>query len=350
MTLLRPLQACLLLAVAALSALELPDLPDPHGRAGMMAAVIVDADGREAILAAGGANFPGKPPWEGGTKVFHRDIFLCRHDAAGKWSWTKVGDLPAPNAYAAFCRSPDRKALIVAGGADAEKHLDAVWIVTTDGRCEKFAAPLPEPRAYAGFAEVNGALALLGGSRAPDATAALGTLASLRLDKPRSGWRLSEEDAAQARILPLFGADETTLLWGGGCQLFAQGGKAARAYQADLHHANSRLQGADFHGLPTPLAAPAGPGVLAGTGLFFVGGDDGAHYGKPPAEHPGQSRDILFIDLETREPKVVGQWPTPLATAPLLRLGHDLVTISGETRPGVRTPACSSWTIPAKLR
>ncbi|MEY4854756.1 MAG: hypothetical protein RIR32_1432, partial [Verrucomicrobiota bacterium] len=39
-----------------------------------------------------------------------------------------------------------------------------------------------------------------------------------------------------------------------------------------------------------------------------------------------------------------------LATAPLLRLGHDLVTISGETRPGVRTPACSSWTIPAKFR
>jgi len=26
------------------------------------------------------------------------------------------------------------------------------------------------------------------------------------------------------------------------------------------------------------------------------------------------------------------------------------VTISGETRPGVRTPACSSWTIPAKFR
>jgi N-acetylneuraminic acid mutarotase len=47
---------------------------------------------------------------------------------------------------------------------------------------------------------------------------------------------------------------------------------------------------------------------------------------------------------------VVGQGPTPLTTAPLLRLGDDLVTISGETRPGVRTPACTRWTIPAKLR
>lgn len=350
MTLLRAYHACLLLGVAALRALELPDIPDPKGRAGMMAAVVRDGEGREAILAAGGANFPGKPPWEGGAKVFHRDIFLCRQDGAGKWAWTKVGELPTPIAYAAFCAGPDRRSLIVAGGADADRHLDAVWRIGVDGRCEKFAAALPQPRAYAGFAEVNGALALLGGSRSPDATAALGTVASLRLDQPADGWRVSAEDPAQARILALFGADETTLLWGGGCGLFAQAGKPARAYQADLLHANSRLQGADFHGLPTPLAAPAGPGVASGTGLFFVGGDDGAHYGKPPAEHPGQSRDILYIDLETREPKVVGQWPTPLATAPLLRLGHDLVTISGETRPGVRTPACSSWTIPVRFR
>jgi N-acetylneuraminic acid mutarotase len=50
------------------------------------------------------------------------------------------------------------------------------------------------------------------------------------------------------------------------------------------------------------------------------------------------------------EVQVVDQWPHPVATAPLLRLGDDLVTISGETRPGVRTPACTRWTIPAKLR
>lgn len=334
----------------ATSASPLPDIPDPQGRAGMMAAVILDESGREAILAVGGANFPGKPPWEGGTKIFHRDIFLCRRDGSGQWAWKKVGDLPVANAYAAFGASPDRQALIIAGGADAEKHHDAVWKVSADGRSEVFAKPLPEPRAYAGFAAVNGALALLGGSRAPDATTALGTLASLRLDRPQDGWRVSAEEAAQARILPLFGAAETTLLWGGGCGLFARDGKPARAYQSDLHHATSRAQGADLHGLPSPLAAPAGPGVAAGTGLFFVGGDDGSHYGKPPAEHPGQSRDILYIDLETREAKVVGQWPTPLATAPLLRLGDELVTISGETRPGVRTPVCSRWTIPAKFR
>ena len=166
MTLLRAFHVCLMLGAAALSALELPDIPDPHGRAGMMAAVILDGDGREAILAAGGANFPGKPPWEGGTKVFHRDIFLCRRGADDRWTWRKVGELPAPNAYAAFCAGLDRKALIIAGGADADKHLDAVWKVTADGRCEKFAAPLPEPRAYAGFAEVNGALAVLDNTQA----------------------------------------------------------------------------------------------------------------------------------------------------------------------------------------
>lgn len=327
----------------------LPDIPDPKGRAGMMAAVILDDADRETILAAGGANFPGKPPWEGGTKVFYRDIFLLRQ-TEGRWSWRKVGELPEPSAYAAFCATPDRRGLIIAGGANGERHLAAVWRVGADGHCQKFAPDLPQPRAYAGFGAVNGALALLGGSRSADATGALGSVAMLRLGQPTEGWRVSEDDPMQARILPLFGGDDSTLIWGGGCGLFAQDGKPARAYLNDLQHANSRQQGAQFHGLATPLAAPAGPGVVVGTGLFFVGGDDGSHDGKPLAEHPGQSRDILHIDLETREPKVVGQWPTSLATAPLLRLGDDLVTISGETRPGVRTPACSTWTIPAKFR
>jgi hypothetical protein len=145
---------------------------------------------------------------------------------------------------------------------------------------------------------VNGALALLGGSRSPDATAALGTLASLRLDKPQEGWRLSADEASQARILPLFGAEETTLLWGGGCGLFAQGGKPARGPTK----ATSIMRTA---GCRAPTSTDCRPrwrrpparAWRPAPGLFFVGGDDGSHYGKPPADHPGQSRDILFIDL-----------------------------------------------------
>ena len=54
MPLRRAFQACLLFGVAVVRALELPDIPDPQGRAGMMAAVVRDSEDREAILAAGG--------------------------------------------------------------------------------------------------------------------------------------------------------------------------------------------------------------------------------------------------------------------------------------------------------
>jgi len=50
----------------------LPDLPDRVGRAGMMAAVVTMADGREAVLAAGGANFPDRPPWGWGHEGLSR--------------------------------------------------------------------------------------------------------------------------------------------------------------------------------------------------------------------------------------------------------------------------------------
>jgi hypothetical protein len=56
------------------------------------------------------------------------------------------------------------------------------------------------------------------------------------------------------------------------------------------------------------------------------------------------------MDLETFEVTDVGEWPHPVAVAPLLRLGDDLVTVSGEVRPGVRTPKLTRWPIPAKYR
>lgn len=69
----------------------LPSVPDPEGFASPFAGV---AGG--ALLVAGGANFPDKRPWEGGTKVWHDTVFaLGSPDAA----WVTAERLPRPNAY-----------------------------------------------------------------------------------------------------------------------------------------------------------------------------------------------------------------------------------------------------------
>ncbi len=340
----------LLVLSAALNAAptDYPPLPDAKGRAGMMAAVIRDARGQDCVLAAGGANFPDKMPWEGGTKVFYREIFLL--EKKGAWTWRKVGDLPEPTAYAAFCASPDQKGLILAGGANGEHHLTQVLLIDANGAVSNFSPPLTTPRAYAGFTTIQGSFAMVGGSDKADATQALDTMTMLVLQNPDAGWKTNEADPDQARILAFMGSSDGVLVWGGGCRLFAQAGQPKRDYLEDLQHVTRQGQGVSFHGLGDKLAASAGPAVAVNGGFCLVGGDTGSHYGQPPATHPGHSQQILFIDGDTFATKVIGTWPTPLATAPLLRLGNDLLTISGETKPGVRTPATSHWTLPENYR
>lgn len=326
---------------------SLPDLPDATGRAGMMAAVVLDEDGQEAVLAAGGANFPDGLPWEGGAKRFYRDIFLLRQ-TQGEWRWKKVGDLPEPDAYAAFCVTPDRKGLLIAGGANAQGHLDDVWVVRADGRVEVFAAKLPAPRAYAGCVAVLGSLRIVGGACAPQSVDCIANAVTLDLSAPDRGWRADVESQRCARILPLCGGFAGRFVWGGGCRLEEKDGKAARVYLNDLR-GNLGVNGARS-ALAAPMAACAGPGVEVAGGVVFVGGDDGLHPSTDPKSHPGHSNKVTFLYGETLATVVIGQWPTPLVTAPLVRLGDDIISISGETRPGVRTSAVSRWRIPPEYR
>ena len=91
---------------------QLASLPDKEGFAGMYAGVSNDV-----LLAAGGANFPGKKPWEGGTKVWHDHVFaLDRPDG----TWKRVGQLPRPLAYGVSVSHGG--GVVCVGGSDAEKY------------------------------------------------------------------------------------------------------------------------------------------------------------------------------------------------------------------------------------
>src|SRR5688572_828371 len=70
---------------------QLPPLPEPPGVAGAFAGVA-----QNALLVAGGANFPDKMPWEGGKKVWHDRIWLL--DGPGG-KWREVGKLSRSLAY-----------------------------------------------------------------------------------------------------------------------------------------------------------------------------------------------------------------------------------------------------------
>src|SRR5690554_4213129 len=58
---------------------ELPAIPDAAGLAGAFSGV-----SNGALLIAGGANFPGGMPWEGGAKAWHDEIYVL-DSPEGAW-------------------------------------------------------------------------------------------------------------------------------------------------------------------------------------------------------------------------------------------------------------------------
>ena len=321
----------------------LPDLPDRHGRGGMAAVTVLDEDGQETILAAGGCNFPDGPPWEGGAKRYYRDVLLLsRRD--GVWTWRKVGELPHAVAYGAFSASPDRRSMVIAGGCDERTHHSATLIVGADGKVRRLPS-LPGPRAFAGGATDGRTLLVVGGSDHPDATRTTLPCVELDLTNPAAGWR-RRDDLGSWGILPLVGRAGGRTLIASGCQLKAEDGRPFRVYVSSvlLTRDGDRRESS----LDRAVVAAAGPGVPSAGRLIFVGGDDGRHYPRPPQDHPGLSRDIIAFDGASS--CVIGRWPEPLVTAPLLRLGDALVTVGGEDRPGHRTAKVNVWSLPEALR
>src|ERR1044072_7768755 len=70
---------------------RLPDLPDPLGFAAPFVGVAGDA-----LIVAGGTNFPDAPPWNNGTKTWH-DVAFVLPSAGGEWR--KGFKLPRRVAY-----------------------------------------------------------------------------------------------------------------------------------------------------------------------------------------------------------------------------------------------------------
>jgi len=321
---------------------DLLPFPDSAGRAGMAAATVTLEDKSQGILVVGGANFPGRAPWDGGEKVYYSDIVLLRK-VDGVWTWLKVGDLPEPVAYAAF--APCKEGLVIAGGVNASGHLKSVYVISAKGAVHGL-RPLPTPLAYAASTVDNDRLIVIGGQTSPDATQADTFFGILDLKDPAPKWDVRPW-IGTGRILATAGVLDGKLYLMGGCTLAASPeGKPQRTYLQSTRifklssnatdSESASVAGAD---LPFPLAASCGPAIVRDSRIILLGGDDGSHYGKPPQTHPGQRGDILVYNPRESVFENKGMLATGLATTPVVVLGSDIVAISGETKPGVRTPA-----------
>jgi N-acetylneuraminic acid mutarotase len=311
---------------------QLPPLPDRVGFAGPFAGV---SEG--ALIVAGGANFPGAMPWDGGAKVWHDSIFvLPRPDG----EWITGFKLPRPLGYGVSITTPD--GVLCLGGSDAREHVRDVFLLRwRDGKIEtRLFPPLPRPMANGCGALVGHTIYLAGGTERPDATNALKTFWALDLRRPKETWRELRPWPGPARMLAVAGASQGTFYLFSGVELTGDAaGKPVRRYLNDAWRFTPGNGWKRIADLPRAAVAAPSPAIVRGEKLLIVSGDDGGLVNfEPKAAHPGFPTDVLAYDPRADEWSRLGNSPLSRATAPVVEWRGLAVIPGGEPRPGRRTP------------
>lgn len=319
-------------AQAALDWKPFPAIPDREGFAGSFAG----ASG-SALLVAGGANFPDKRPWEGGTKVWYDRVFVLEPGAA---AWREAGRLPAVSGYGVSVALDD--GLLLIGGGDAKRNFSEVWLARWDGRDVKFSAwpNLPKPLAMAAGARVGRTIFVAGGLDRPDATQAQKLFFALDLDHVSDGWRELAPWPGPERMLATAGARGADFFLFSGARLITDAaGKTTREWLRDAYRYTPGAGWKRIADLPRVSVAAPSPAPDVGGKLFVIGGDDGAQASVAPTVHKGFPRDVLAYDPVVDAWTHAGEVPFSLVTTTPAEWRGKIVIPGGEQRPGVRSSA-----------
>lgn len=317
---------------------QLPALPDKEGFAGCFAGV-----SHGALLVAGGANFPGAKPWDGGKKIWYDTVFVLEKPNA---AWKVAGKLPRPLGYGVSVTQGDR--VVCVGGSNADGHYaDSFCLEWKAGQLHTTRLPsLPQAVANSSGALVGDTLYLAGGQAKPDSITTMKAAWKIELGLASPEWNAIDAWPGAARMLSV-AAGQGGVFWlvGGTDLVVASDGKSERRYLKDgyCYHPQNGWQ--RIEDLPYPVVAAPSPAPTDATGFYIVGGDDGAQVGVTPDRHQGFKRQIMRFDAISRDWTHVGEAAAARVVTPSVRWGQTWVIPSGESRPGIRSPQVWSWTI-----
>lgn len=320
---------------------KLPPLPNPAGLGGAYAGVSLGK-----LLVAGGANFPDRPPWAGGKKIWLDLVYEMDSPAQG---WKIIGKLPRPMAYGVSVTVPD--GMICAGGSDAKRcYQDVFWLRWRNGQVQVKPLPaLPQPMANGAGAVLGNTLYVAGGIETPESTVALHTFWALDLSSPASAWRELESWPGPARMLAVAATQAGAFYLASGTDLGAdKEGKPVRHYLRDVYCYQPGKGWARKADMPRAAVAAPSPAPRWGSSRFLVlSGDDGTKLEfQPPQQHPGFAKDILAYDTSNDTWTNVGDVPMTQVTVPAVFWHERYVFPNGEIRPGIRTPEVWSLGLP----
>lgn len=316
---------------------QLPSIPDREGFAGPFSGVCGDA-----LVVAGGANFPDKHPWDGGSKTWYDKVFVLEPGAS---EWREEGRLPQVSGYGLSL--PWRDGFLMIGGGDAKGNFKTVWHVTRPaGGNVTFAGlpDLPKTLAMSAGAVVGNCVYVIGGLETPASNEAADVFYRLDLRNPRAGWETLPPCPGGARFLAEAGALGDTFYLFSGAR--PDGTQAKRVWLTDAWSYQPASGWRRLADLPRSVAAAPAQAIPAGkTQLLLVGGDDGSQWGITAPNHKGFPRAIYAYDAVANTWSDAGEAPFSLVTTNMVAWAGGFVVTSGEREPGIRSPAVWKATV-----
>ena len=295
------------------------------------------------LLAAGGANFPDRRPWEGGVKRTYDEIYALLPDAT---SWRAAGRLLTPRAYAAVVSVPE--GVLAMGGENAAGVFADSLLLGWDGSgvVVKPAPVLPVALASSVATVLGRKVYLAGGYAAGTPRVSTASFYCLDLDDLAAGWRKLPAWPGPSRALAVIAALNGAIYLASGLQMLAGAdGQPKIDYLTDAYRYRPDFGWEKLPDLPwSVIAAPSpAPVTVAPDRIFVFGGVDGRQVGKVPRDRR-VPEDILYFDV-ARHAWLLWQetWPEPVVSAPCVLHGNEWVFVSGETMAGHRTTAVVGW-------
>jgi solute:Na+ symporter, SSS family len=376
---------------------ELPALPPSAGQAKQpgVAGPFAGIHG-DALIVAGGANFPVKLPWEGGTKAWWDDVWVLENTSGAKPQWIgeKRFKLPRPIGYGISVSTSD--GVICAGGHDAERCYPDVFMLSWDARARELRRTLlpsmPQPLSFMAGALVGTTLYVAGGQtgmKDPVPSSIFWALDLSKRDRPAEfKWEVLPPWPGPPRVLAVAAAQRSAR----GKEFFLFSGRRPHAGKtteilSDAYAFDPKMRVwrtlrsiSDGDSTKRPLSVMAGTAAAVGDSeVLLFGGDRGERYLeleahdleisavraklgsvnadlRPSLEHqieqrleakrkiydthPGFAAEVLAYDTKRDAWRSVDRSPfAPQVTTIAVVHQNSIIIPSGEIKPGIRTPA-----------
>lgn len=285
------------------------------------------------LLVLGGANFPDKYPWEGGTKTWWPTLYS--YDLQTE-KWTVYDDfLHRPLAYGVSISLSE--GLLCIGGCDRMQCSDNVFLIKKEENSfviDSVSYPsLPVPLANATGTICDSCIYIAGGQETMVNERSTHHFYMLNLLHKEEGWQ----------ELPDWGGPSlsyaVSVAQGGQFYLFS--GRSYALDEATVEY----MEGYVFEPNDRKWSKMVGSfPVMAGTGIpygkdkiLLLGGVEEILPTSP--EHPGFSRKLRVVSTNTNSLVDSLECPYPIpVTTNVVSAGNQVFIVSGEVQPGIRTP------------